>query len=153
MEHVTLPALDESGTRVETREVLEVEREAPNRVRLMHSPAFVAGLARGDLVELDPSLLTGFRVIERGGMIAAVFAFRTTQQRKEAEQQLSIEIQGIGGICEGGPGLALVFSIPAGAGFPAVEGFLNDILRRFPGGGWYLGNVHGADGEPLNWWE
>jgi hypothetical protein len=152
MEHVTFPVLDDTGTRVVRHEVLEVEREAPRVVRLTHSPAFVAGAARGDLIELDPDLLSGFRVLERSGMLAAVVAFKSKEQKRNAERELGIDVQALGGVCEGGPGRALVFSMPVGTGFPTVEGFLDGARTRFPGAEWYFGNVYGPDGAPLNWW-
>ena len=152
MEHITLPVLDDRGSRVMSREMLEVEREGPDTVRLLHSPAFVAGVARGDLLELDGTLLEGFRVVERSGMLAAVAAFASAEHRQQAEGQLGLEVQALGGVCEGGPGHALVFSIPVRNGFPAVEAFLDAVPRRFPGAQWYFGNVYGPDGKPLNWW-
>jgi hypothetical protein len=152
MEHVTLPVLDEAGTRVVSHEVLEVERETPRTVRLTHSPAFIAGVARGDLIELDANMLSGFRLLERSGMLAAVVVFSTEEQKRDAERALDSEVQTLGGVCEGGPGFALVFSMPVRLGFPKVEAFLDDARTRFPGSEWYFGNVYGADGKPINWW-
>jgi hypothetical protein len=149
--HITLPILDERGTRVESHEVLEVEHESDGTVRLTHSPAFVAGIARGDLIALDAAAWSGFRILERGGMLAAVVSFSAVEQRQEAEPSLSDEVRSLGGMCEGGPGGALVFSIPVSVGFSSAEAFLNSACRRFPGAGWYFGNVWGPGGQPLNW--
>jgi Domain of unknown function (DUF4265) len=102
--HITLPILDERGTRVESHEVLEVEHESDGTVRLTHSPAFVAGIARGDLIALDAAAWSGFRILERGGMLAAVVSFSAVEQRQEAEPSLSDEVRSLGGMCEGGPG-------------------------------------------------
>jgi hypothetical protein len=152
MEHIDFPVLDESCSRVVTREVIEVEREGPSTVRLLHSPAFVTGIARGDLIELDPNRLSGFRILERGGMLAAVIAFPTERRRDDAERVLRHEVEALAGVCEGGPGRALVFSIPVRCGFPKIEAFLNEASQRFDGG-WYFGNVHDGNGTPLAWWE
>ena len=152
MEHLLIPVLDDAGTRVVRHEMLEVEREATNAVRLAHSPAFVAGVARGDLLELAPDTLAGFRILERSGMLAAVVAFASQEQKRDAERELGIEVQTFGGVCEGGPGRALVFSMPVRLGFPTVEAFLDGARRRFAGAEWYFGNVYGHDGKPLNWW-
>lgn len=152
MEHLIFRVLDESGTRVVSYEVLEVVREAANRVRLTHSPAFVAGVARGDLLELDSTLSSGFRIVEHGGMIAATIVFVSLNHKRAAERLLGNAVQPLGGVCDGGPGRALVFNFPVSAGFPALEAFLNEASARFPGAEWYFGNVYGADGAPLNWW-
>ena len=90
---------------------------------------------------------------ERGGMLAAtVVGFGNEEQRREAERVLGIEVQGLGGFCEGGPPRVLVFSVPVSVGFQRAEAFLNEAKRRFHGVDWYFGNVYGADGEPMNWW-
>ena len=152
MDHLTLPILDDTGTEVTSHEVLEVEREPAGAVRLTHSPALVAGIARGDLIAIDSAALCGFRVVARGGMVAAVISFESREQKAEAEAPLTTEVQALDGVCEGGPGGALVFSIPANVGFPKIEAFLNGARARYPGAGWYFGNVWGPDGQPLNWW-
>jgi Domain of unknown function (DUF4265) len=152
VDHITLPILDDSGTRVASHEVLEVEPESAGRVRLTHSPALVAGIARGDLIALDPSVLCGFHVLERGGMVAAVVSFASGEQKQEAEPSLTTDVELLGGVCEGGPGGALVFSIPASVSFAKIETFLNGACDRHLGARWYFGNVWGPDGQPLNWW-
>jgi hypothetical protein len=152
MEHVTLPVLDDAGARVISYEVVETERHQDGTLHMLHSPAFVAGIARGDRIELDPSALAGFRILQRGGMLAAVVVFVGDEQKQEAVRQLDPEVQSLGGVCEGGPGRALVFSVPVATGFPTTEAFFEEACRRFPGAQWYFGNVYGDDGKPLNWW-
>jgi Domain of unknown function (DUF4265) len=134
VQHITLPILDETGTQVVSQEVLEVERESDGHIRLTHSPAFVSGIARGDLIALDASPLSGFSIVERGGMVAAVVSFATVDQKHGAEPQLSADVQALGGVCEGGPGGALVFSVPASVGFPKIEGFSTARPAAFRGG-------------------
>jgi hypothetical protein len=153
MEHITLPVLDQEGTKVLTYEVLEVERESSHRVRLLHSPAWVSGIARGDVLELDANELAGFRVISRAGFVACVVAFASEEQRVEAEFSTRQDVLRLGGVCEGGPGRSLVFSLPVVAGFTEIEDFLNIVCATYPNAAWYFGNVYGTDGQVLNWWE
>jgi hypothetical protein len=152
VEHVTLPVLDEAREKVVTWEVLEVVRDADGLVRLVHSPALVDGIAASDLLELDPSALCGFRVIMRGGRVAVVFVLPSAEVRAQAQSDLSKQIRTLGGLCDGGPQLTLVFSVPVTAGFPAIERFFTDARARFPGSEWWFGNVYDADGKPLEWW-
>jgi hypothetical protein len=152
MEHIRLPVLDNYGTQVVTYELVEVERESNGAFRMAHSPAFVAGIARGDVFEIHAGTLAGYRIVRRGGMLAAVIAFVSEEQKGTATHQLDRTLRALGGICEGGPPRLLVFSIPVAAGFAAAEGFLEAACVRFPGAQWFFGNVWGHDGQPLNWW-
>ena len=126
--------------------------DADGLVRLVHSPALVDGIAASDLLELDPSALCGFRVIMRGGRVAVVFVLPSAEVRAQAQSDLSKQIRTLGGLCDGGPQLTLVFSVPVTAGFPAIERFFTDARARFPGSEWWFGNVYDADGKPLEWW-
>ena len=152
MEHITLPVLDLKGTKVLTYEVLEVERESSHRVRLLHSPAWVSGIARGDVLELDANELAGFRVVSRAGFVACVVVFASDEQRAEAEFSTRQEVVRLRGVCEGGPGRSLVFSLPVAASFTEIEDFLNNVCAEYPDAEWYFGNVYGTDGQVLNWW-
>jgi hypothetical protein len=149
--HILLPALDEARTRVVTQEMLEVE-DVPDGFRLLHSPAFVDGIAGGDVIAADPEALQGFRVLSRGGNLAVVVVFPLPALRQQAEEQLSRQVEALRGVCDGGPPRMLVFTIPASDGFSAVEALFNTVPRRWPGATWYFGNVYAADHKtPLNW--
>jgi hypothetical protein len=152
MEHITLPVLDLEGTKVLTYETLEVERESLHRIRLRHSPAWISGIARGDVLELDATELAGFRVVSRAGFVACVVVFASEEQRGEAEFSTLQDVLRLGGVCEGGPGRSLVFSLPVAATFTKIEGFLNNVCAANPDATWYFGNVYGTDGQVLNWW-
>ena len=75
MEHILLPVLDEARTREVTKEMLEVEPTSTG-LRLLHSPAYVDGIAGGDVIELDVAQLSGYRLVSRGGNLAVVFLKR-----------------------------------------------------------------------------
>ena len=141
MEHILLPVLDESRTREVTREMLEVERTSTG-LRLLHSPAYVDGIAGGDVIELDDAQLSGYRLASRGGNLAVVVIFTSQDQREEAETQLAAGARQLDGQCDGGPPRVLVFTIPVASGFASIEGLFGAVPQRFPGAVWYLGNVH-----------
>jgi hypothetical protein len=151
MKHILLPALDEARTTVAMQETLEVE-DVPAGVRLLHSPAFVDGIAGGDVVTLEPGLLQGFRVVSRGGNLAVLTVFPTAELRGQAEPELSKAVRALQGVCDGGPPRMLVFTVPVSSGFPAVDALFNTVPERWPGAVWYYGNVYAADHTPLNWW-
>jgi Domain of unknown function (DUF4265) len=151
VEHVLLPVLDDARTHGVTKEMLEVERTAIG-VRLLHSPAYLDGIAGGDVIELDPSALCGYNVVSRGGNVAIVVIFTSQEQRQQAEPQLAGEALRLQGRCDGGPERVLVFTIPATSGFANIEGVFDAVPQQCPGATWYFGNVYGPDKRPLNWW-
>lgn len=155
MEHITLPVLSDDGRRA-TREVLEVDPLAAKRYRLLHSPAFVDGLAAGDIIELDESVACGFRVVARAGNLAVIVAFEENEDVSSAQAlRLKERMEAIGGASDGGPPRMLVFTVPVSAGFQAVERMLAEFLREAPGTSWWYGNVYevGDPTRPLNWWK
>jgi hypothetical protein len=151
MKHILLPALDDARSRVVSSEMLEVE-DVEGGVRLLHSPAFIDGIAGGDVIVVDPSALEGFELVSRGGNLAVVVIFPTTEIRTVAEPELARDVAALGGVCDGGPSRMLVFTVPVSSGFTATEQLFNTVPSRWPGAIWYYGNVYGADQTPLNWW-
>jgi hypothetical protein len=151
MEHLTLPVLDETETAEIGKEVIEAERTGTGCWRLLHSPAFIWGVARGDIVRLDPGRPSGFVVVERAGDLAIVMAVPAGAE-PSCRRVLEAGIKDLGGICEGGPPRMLVFSVPVSAGFSRVEAFFDRACARGPGATWWFGNVYGPGDEPLNWW-
>jgi hypothetical protein len=80
VKHITLPVFSDDGS-LKTREVLEVDPVPPGRCRLLHSPAFVDGLAAGDVIELDERERCGFRLVSRAGNLAVIVAFEADADR------------------------------------------------------------------------
>jgi len=120
MQHLTIPVLDEKQQKVISQEVLEAEPTDDGCWRLLHSPAFVWGVARGDVLRLDPSTLCGFVLVARAGNVAVVVASPSGEEAA-CRRILEPEIVELGGVCEGGPPRMLVFSIPVAIGFPTIE--------------------------------
>jgi hypothetical protein len=153
MLHITLPVFHDDG-RLATREVLEVEAVAKDQYRLLHSPAYVEGIASGDVIELDDSLRLGFRLISRAGNLAVVVVFGKPEDKSAQAIRLETSIQAIGGVVDGGPARALVLTVPVSSGFQAVESVLTTFVQQVPGASWWYGNVYeaGDPSRPLNWW-
>lgn len=150
MQHVVLPILDASHSNVEGHETLEMEEVAPGLWRLLHSPAFVLGVARGDVVRIDPELLAGFEVRERSGFIAvSVFM---SQDFEAPLSSLESSVRKLGGIPEGGPENVAVFSIPVSVGLSAIEEVFTEFSAMQGGVEWAFSNVYGRRGEVLECW-
>lgn len=125
MQHITLPVFHDDGQPV-TREVLEVEPVAKNQYRLLNSPAYVEGVVAGDVIELDQSLRSEFRLLSRARNLAVIVVFEKPEGKSSAQtKRLEESIQTIGGVAEGGPGRVLVLTVPVSCGFQTVESLLD----------------------------
>jgi hypothetical protein len=154
MEHLSLPVLDGNETEVVTREVLEVERLQDGGFRLLHSPAYVWGVAAGDVIDLVPTELAGFRVRSRAGNVAVVLTLKDLADKSsDLVRELMAQVNSLGGVCEGGPGRALVFTVPVSAGFGSIESTFNVFCGGLEGAAWWYGNVLDRHDRPLGWWE
>ena len=149
MQHITLPVFSDDG-RLARREVLEVDIVAPKQYRLLHSPAFIDGLATGDVIEVDESLRSGFRLVSRARNLAVIVAFKKHEDTSSSQTlRLKEAIQTIGGA------RMLVFTIPVSGGFQTVESLLAEFMQELPGSSWWYGNVYeaGDPARPLDWWK
>ncbi|MCI0585795.1 MAG: DUF4265 domain-containing protein [Planctomycetes bacterium] len=154
MQHLDLPVLDSGETEVVSREVLEVERLGDGGFRLLQSPAFVWGIAAGDVIELDPGALSGLRLRSRAGNLAVVVALPDAADKGAAPiRRLIGDVASMGGVLDGGPERMLVFTIPVKAGFARIESAFNLLQRSLEGAGWWYGNVYDRNDRPLGWWE
>jgi len=123
-----------------------------NRYRVVASPGLAEGMAAGDEIALAPEEPLGYRVLKRGGNISVQFYCK--EDLNKCKRDMEPKARAIGGRLDGeSPGL-LVFTLPAVAGFPAIEKIFYDAQKQYPGCRWMYGNVYDpADGEtPLNWW-
>jgi len=153
MEQISLPVIDESG-RTTSRELLETEPVDPDGHRLLQSPAYVDGIARGDLIRLDPDSPRGYALLERGGYLALLLELASDEAKSNARTALDPGVRALQGTCEGGPVRVLVYSIHASASFPALEQLFDAFCAANPGASWRFGNVYDpVSGAPLNWWK
>jgi hypothetical protein len=151
VQHLTVPVLDDAQAHEVAKEVLEAEPADHGCWRLLHSPALVDGVARGDLIRIAPEEPRGFVVVERAGNLAIVVS---TPPGAEASCRRVLEpaVLELGGVCEGGPPQTLIFSIPVSVGFRRVEELFDGAAERMVETTWWFGNVYGPGEVPLNWW-
>ena len=139
------------GADAGAKETVHADAIGGSRYRLLSSPGFVLGVAAGDEIELlgDDG---EFRVVRRAGNVAVqlfsrepVAGFRDALAAAVREE--------LGGVLDGGIERGLVFTIPAAAGFAAIEALFEHEVHARPGTEWMYGNVYDPDtGEPLGWW-
>jgi hypothetical protein len=155
VQHISLPVLDDKGGQT-GREMLEVAAVPPNHWRLLHSPAFVDGLAGGDVIELDATAAEGFRLVSRSRNVAVIAVVADADDcASVAARRLREALLALGGVFDGGPPRMLVFTVPLAAGFPAIETALQRFLEDQGGATWWYGNVYerGDSTRPLAWWQ
>ncbi len=137
-------------------EVVEAVQLGPRRFRLLYSPGVIEGLAKGDEIELCRTDPKGFVVLKRSGMLCVWFYFRELGRNQGPDgDQVRAVVEEFGGICDGGGNTQLIFSVPIGLGFKAVEALFNDLVGQYPGSSWLYGNVYDPwnDFKPLGWWQ
>lgn len=132
----------------EVRESVVVDDLGDGRYRLLRSPGVLGNLAAGDLFELDPD--DGLRVLERGGNLSVQVSSATPLG--ECERFLAERLVPLGGYLDGREDGVVVFTVPASAGFPALDAVLREVEARFPGCVAAYGNVTDDDDAPLDWW-
>lgn len=154
MRHLALP-LFRSDTRQwgPDRETLEVEDVGDGRVRLTHSPAFVDGLAYGDVILPVETGPRGYKLIERSGLLAIVVAFANPDQKHGPPgSELRALALSLSGWCEGGPGSALVLTVPPSKPFSRLEEALDAFSESVPKCTWWFGNVWDPETDELLEW-
>ncbi|MCW8195625.1 DUF4265 domain-containing protein [Proteobacteria bacterium 005FR1] len=143
-----LAGYDPSGQPVLER--LQVKELPEDKLQLVRSPAFIKGLASGDIIKLG-SDRQHFEIVQHSGNLSVVVFSRGDV--KALSEVLTPEIEKLGGSLDLETDRMLVYSVHVSLGFKTVE----DILNKHTGSGesiWQYGNVYDpADGQtPLNWW-
>lgn len=134
-------------------ETLHVRAQQDNHFQLIKSPAFLRGIASGDVIKVD--LDSGrYTLIKRSGNLCIRVIAREGIAR--IAESLVPPLEKLGGELDFENARMLIFSIHVSCGFQAIEHILNDCLSRFPESAWLYGNVYDIiDGQqqPLNWWQ
>ncbi|WP_105102530.1 DUF4265 domain-containing protein [Microbulbifer pacificus] len=135
-------------------ERLQVRVNDDDSVQLVRSPAFIKGIASGDTIKInrkDPEK-PGFDLIKRSGNLAVrVFCRGDSTWLSD---QLTPQIEKLGGELDMESPRLLVYSIHVSCGFEEIEKILNGACDG-ANSVWYYGNVYDPeDGQtPLNWWQ
>jgi len=128
-------------------------RELDNgHMQLVKSPAFIKGLASGDVIRCDvPN--QEFEIVQRSGNLSVrVFSRDDISLLADA---LTAEIEKLGGDLDLETPRMLVYSLHVSCGFSVIEDLLNQFVGKDGRSTWMYGNVYDpVDGQtPLNWWQ
>ena len=140
-----------AGTRSDGQGVFErlpVEEIDPGVFRILRSPAFAQGIARGDTVSLDDD--GNCRVVFHSGLLVIKIYARAAVGAIAAT--LGPALNSFGGEIEHENERLLVISVPVSASFAAIEAVMEQLLEGRSDAAWRYGNVYDEYGEPLNWW-
>lgn len=144
-----------AGSRPDGTPVLErlsVKVLEDNSCQLVRSPAFVKGIASGDVIKLDKKE-GQFELVKRAGNLCIrVFAKSGIEA---IATDLTPKLEKMGGEQDFENDRMLVYSIHVSCGFADIEKLLNEHIDEDEGAMWMYGNVYDpADGvTPLNWWQ
>lgn len=132
-------------------ERLQVKINEDDSCLLVRSPAFIKGIASGDTIKLEQGT-QNFELIQRGGNLAIRIFSRG--DIAPLSENLTAQLEKLGGDLDLETPRMLVFSIHASCGFDKIE----EILNRYCSSDdvmWVYGNVYDpVDGRtPLNWWQ
>tara|TARA_B110000037_G_scaffold213929_1_gene269087 strand:- start:1398 stop:1949 length:552 start_codon:yes stop_codon:yes gene_type:complete len=135
-------------------ESLEVElvKDTEDEVRLVRSPLLTRNLAAGDKLKVINPSSAEYELLRRSGNLS-IRVFRVHQLAVLAEN-LTAQIEKLGGSLDKQTDRALVYSIHFSIGFQVIEELLSAVCKDYPDTVWYYGNVYDPeDGTtPLQWW-
>ncbi len=133
-------------------EKLQVRELDNGQLQLVQSPAFVKGLASGDVIKCD-SPNQEFEIVQHSGNLSVrVFSREDITSLLDA---LTPEIEKLGGELDVETPRMLVYSIHVSCGFNTIEAILNQHIGHNGNSSWMYGNVYDpTDGQTLlNWWQ
>ena len=148
LSHIELIAgIGPNGAQVVER--LQVQVNDKNECQLVRSPAFVKGIASGDVIKLGEK--GEFELVRRSGNLAVRVMSKGDIQA--LSERLTPQIEQLGGELDSESPRLLIYSLHVSLGFSAIEALLNNAMDETSV--WFYGNVYDAtDGTtPLNWWQ
>jgi ribosome-interacting GTPase 1 len=131
-------------------ERMQVKVNDDDSCQLVRSPAFIKGIASGDIIKLEAGT-QNFSLIKRAGNLCIrVYSRGDTEALSE---RLAPQLEKLGGELDTETPRMLIFSIHVSCGFTTIEKILNDNMSDDTM--WMYGNVYDPkDGQtPLNWWQ
>lgn len=131
-------------------ERLQVMIREDNSCQLVKSPAFIKGIAGGDVIKLEKGS-DEFTLLERSGNLSIRVYCR--DDSSELVDELTPPLEKLGGELDVETPRMLVYSIHVSCGFQQIEAILDGVVSDDVA--WVYGNVYDAnDGQtPLNWWQ
>jgi len=133
-------------------EKLPVRELETGELQLVQSPAFMKGLASGDVIRCDvPN--QEYEIVQRSGNLSVrVFSRDSIEALGDL---LTPELEKLGGELDLETPRMLVYSIHVSCGFSTIEDLLNRYVGKDGRSAWMYGNVYDpVDGQtPLNWWQ
>ena len=131
-------------------ERLQVIIHEDNSCQLVKSPAFVKGIASGDVIKLE-SGGEEFTILQRSGNLSIRVFCR--DDSSELVDELTPPLEKLGAELDIETPRMLVYSIHVSCGFQSIENILNAVASDDVA--WMYGNVYDpSDGvTPLNWWQ
>lgn len=140
-----------NGEMIIERVTVEVS-EQPAGFRLLASPVFVRGIAKGDIIEPMAAPQGAFKICQHGGNLCVRVFSRADNSL--LEQALTSELEKLGGNLDLSQPRVLVYSVHVSCGFQAVEEILNRLVGAAADHMWVYGNVYDPETqEPLDWWQ
>ena len=149
--HVRLHIGGTETTGAEVDEVVPARHLGDDLYVVLGTPGVVYGCAAGDTVRVRPD--GRFVVVERGGNIALHIYGRHQFEDRQIDA-LRARFEPLDGIVEAPPGARFaVVTVPATAGFPAIEAAVGNWVSAQAEAEWFFGNVYDDEGAALRWWE
>ncbi len=155
-DHVAVAVSDATPPGVEHVPARRVERSS---WQLLRSPLYARHVAAGDVIRVTDADTGEFELVARGGNVCVHFYLpdadaHDASATDRVAEALAIPLERLGGCVEAStPGL-IAATVPAIAGFPAIEEVLEQAAHNTPGAQWEYTNVYDpSTGEPIRWWE
>jgi hypothetical protein len=112
------------------------------------TPRLAYGIAAGDAIDLGAD--GRYSVTSRAGNVAVRVYSR--EPSVSCENDLTFEVEKLGGRLDGSANAGLAYTIPVEAGFAAIEKTFETFVSSHPDCVWEYGNVYAEDGSALDWW-
>lgn len=130
----------------------EFLQDDSSRVRLLRSPLLTRNLASGDTLRIINADTAEYELEKRSGNLC-IRVFRK-YELQALEEQLTSQLEKLGGSLDFATERALVYSAHVSIGFQTIEDVLNRACQTFEDSVWYYGNVYDPeDGTtPMEWW-